>query len=169
MIRQLVDGARARPLVSAAALGAGLGLAIGLALPPPSAQGWTPGDAAWTLPPPDSLDRVAPGAFETLRTAAPFRSQGADRRGAAPSWKLAGIMADPMPVALVTGEQGKIVQIPLNSPLPDGALLTSVEIASIRYTRDGCEFIRKLYDATEHRGACLDAGRAVKEEDGRNE
>lgn len=170
MIRRLIDRARTRPLASAALLGLGLGLVAGLALPPPSAQGWTPGDTAWVLPSRDALARVAPNAFETLRTAAPFRSQsGSERRGAAPAWKLAGIMADPAPVAMVTGDQGKIVQVPLNGALPDGALLTSVEIVSIRYTRDGCEFTRKLYDATEHRGPCVRAPGQVQEENGRNE
>lgn len=170
MIRRLSDVLRTRPLAAAALLGAGVGLVVGLALPPPSAHGWTPGDSTWALPPSEELDRVAPGAFEKLRAAAQFRPQsGSDRRGAAPSWKLAGIMADPAPIAMVTGEQGKILQVPLDSPLPDGAVLTSVEIVSIRYTRDGCEFTRKLYDATEHRGACVNAERAVTEENGRNE
>lgn len=170
MIRRLIDQARGRPQATTAVAGLLIGLAAGLAIPPPSARDWTPGDAAWELPSQERLDRVAPGAFDTLRNAAPFRSQsGAGRQGAAPAWKLAGIMSDPSPVAMVIGDQGKILQVPLDGSLPDGAQLTSVEIVSIGYTRDGCEFTRKLYDATEHRGACLNTAGAAQEENGRNE
>jgi hypothetical protein len=146
--------------VQAAVVGVGLvALVAGSLVPPPRADGDEAGAGDWRLPPQATIARTDDAAFATVRSAPIWgaAAPGASGSVKAPSWKLTGIIARPVPTALVVASGSRQV-LPLRAggSLPDGGVVTSVSSGSLSYTRDGCRFERALYTVAETLldGAC---------------
>lgn len=141
------------------------GAAVGLAMPPPPADDWSPDSGPWELPPTSVVERVDPDSFSQVRTA---RFWGASAGGGATearaaAWRLAGIITDPRAAALVAVDGEKVAAVGVGETLPDGATMVSVHDGEIRYERAGCRFMRKLYETAERAGKCAGGATANEE------
>lgn len=134
--------------------GAVLGLLWPVNVPPPDVkrvQQWAP------LP---SLKDLRPSEkeFASARDASVWGG-GA---GAAPGvkrtvWRLAGIISDPFPAALVFSATPKDAQrVRIGGSLPDGGVITRIAKSGVVYSLDGCSYGRDLYDPAESEveGSC---------------
>ena len=146
---RVVEVIRAKPWAAAIAVGGIAGLLMGALVPPPDAGDWTPGESAWALPAPSSLQRADEATFAKVR-AAPFwgaastlNGSGVQRR---PGWRLIGIITDPVPLALVTADgQQDAVHVPVGGDLPDGGTVVRITFRGLSFERDGCTYARELY------------------------
>lgn len=149
---RLPERLRSRPFLAAAAAGAILGTAIGLSVP---IQATAPDPAevsAW----PEAL-QVAPrfdeARYARVRDANPWGGAEAARGPVMVQWRLAGIIVDPAPTALVYAKDGKRpLRLKVGDALPDGGKLVEITARSIRFTREGCEFERALYSVADQPG-----------------
>ena len=156
---------RARPLQGAAALGVAVGVVVGLAWPitvPATRQTHA---EAWLSP--AGLDATRPGEseFSTVRDApiwGELTEVGGVQRAA---WQLAGIIADPVPAALVLAQgatQAKRVRV--GESLPDGGVVRQIMNSGVAYEREGCVYQRLLYGPGEaaENPSCAPGAQAVK-------
>lgn len=150
-------------LVSALAgllAGTALGLAWPVAVPPLDSQQ----TQEWS--PPRGLDDLRPSEqeFATARDA-PIWGGPAGTAGAAGDvkrtvWRLAGIIADPFPAALVlSGTATDAQRIRVGESLPDGGVIKQIADSGVRYAREGCTYERNLYAPAESadEGSCSPA------------
>lgn len=138
-----------RPWLAALAGGVLLGLAIGTLGPVPRA---TPDDIAgpaWELPGAETLVRSDEAVFSQLRRAR-FWGGGGSMNGAAEGkrveWRLTGIIADPVPTALVVAAgDPKTVSLHVGDSLPGGGEIVGITADAVEFQRDGCLQSRILY------------------------
>lgn len=137
-----------------------LAVAAGALVPPPPSTTEEGAPVEWRLPAAAVLARTDEAAFASVRGAPIWGAQAPGASGGsvkAPSWKLTGIIARPVPTALVVADGSRqVLPLRAGSPLPDGGVVTSVASGSLSYTRDGCRFERALYTVAETllEGAC---------------
>lgn len=141
-------------------LGAALlaGLAVGAAWPPPPLSRTTPTTAIWSPPAAASLVRFA--AANADRALKDLHWEG-DSTGGDPQnaqWRLAGILAEPAPVALVeVVATHQVSRVPIGATLPDGRRLDAIERDRIKVSSGKCVQTYRLYHAepTSASGDCL--------------
>lgn len=143
--------------------GAALGLSIGAVVPPAGPGARVTPRRGWSLPGPKAIARVDESEFSRVR-GAPIWGAAGSRAVKAASWRLVGIMNQAGPVALVavTGRPD-VLHLAAGDPLPDGAVVRSIESNALRFVRDGCGFERALYSAadTPIDGSCAASKPAV--------
>ena len=150
-----VEMIHAHPLlVSALAgllVGAMLGLLWPVIVPPPDTQrvqGWVP---------PRGLDDLRPSEkeFATARDAPVWGGAAATAPGIKRTvWRLAGIIADPFPAALVlSGTPTDAQRIRVGGALPDGGVIKQIAASGVTYAREGCIYERNLYAPAESAAA----------------
>lgn len=143
------DRLRRNPLLAAALAGALVGVLAGLWRPIRASAPDASDLAAWREYPPSVAARFDEAQFARVRDARMWSAQ----RGPGPAavqWRLAGIIVDPVPVALVYGEdKGRALRLQAGDALPDGGEVREVTTRSVRFARGGCEYERALYSATD--------------------
>ncbi|SJZ90027.1 hypothetical protein [Novilysobacter spongiicola] len=138
-----------RPWLAGLVGGAVLGLAFGLLRPVPRATAEDIAGPAWQLPDPDVLVRADESGFSKLRNARFWGGNGSMNGGPGSKrveWRLTGIIADPVPTALVlaTGDP-KTVSLHVGDSLPGGGEIVGISADAVEYQRDGCLQSRILY------------------------
>ena len=165
-MNRMLELVRRHPWASAALAGVLVGSAVGLAMPPPPAHDWSADTGPWELPQPSVIDRVGTDSLAQVR-AARFWGAGTggagEAAGRAARWRLAGIITDPRPAAVVAPDGAKVTTLAVGDVLPDGATIVSIHPGAIDYERAGCRFMRKLYESTEHAGECPGGATANEE------
>ena len=148
---QVLERLRRHPLVVAAVAGLVVGAAVGLARPIRAAAPDAAELGAWIDLGPGVVSRYDEGQFARVRDARLLAgTPTAKRAGGSAQWRLAGIIVDPSPLALVYGdEKGKALRLKVGDALPDGGKVMEITARSIRFTRAGCQFERALYSASD--------------------
>jgi hypothetical protein len=148
---QVLDQLRRHPLVVAGVAGLLVGTALGLARPIHAAAPDAAELGAWADFGPGVVSRYDEARFARVRAARLLAAPPAAKRGGgSDQWRLAGIIVDPSPLALVYGaEKGKALRLKVGDALPDGGKLTEITARSIRFARAGCQFERALYSASD--------------------
>ncbi len=154
-----------RPLVVWSLAGLVVGAIVGLAwpvnVPPPDAQRMQ----QWA--PPGALDKLRPSEkeFSTVRDAPAWGGGSAGVPGVKLTvWRLAGIISDPFPAALVfSGNATDAQRIRVGGSLPDGGVIKQIASSGVVYALEGCNYGRDLYAPAESavQGSC-DPSPAVK-------
>jgi hypothetical protein len=167
---RLIELAQRRPFVAAAVLGLLAGTVVGLAVPiraaAPDEAGKT---ATWGLSGDTRLARFSGDQFAKVRAARAWGAPDAAAPGAkAATWRLAGIISRPVPMALVLAEGNKTaLRVRAGDVLPDGAKVLQVTARGLVFERDGCRQERALYTAADPAGACQPATDTANEPSGK--
>lgn len=145
----LVELAKRHIVVAAAAVGAVLGVTIGLFLPIHAAPP-TRGQALnWNLPSPQSVRRFDLAQYESLKTAGFWDTQAAARGTGTSAWTLRAIMTRPIAqVAVSTPGKNEQKWVRLGGTLPDGTILAAIDRDAIWFEQDGCRRVKRLYAST---------------------
>lgn len=164
-----IEWARGRPFSTSLGVGLLLGTLAGLLwpvqVPPPGAE------VADAWEPPGSLASLRPteSEFAFVRDAQVWGADGSGPGARGPQkagWRLVGIIADPVPGALLTtGGGSEVTRVAAGAQLPDGSTVERVTLEGIVFLRNGCAYERALF-ATEDApvGACAaDAARKPRE------
>ncbi len=141
--------------------GAMLGLVWPVNVPPPDSrrvQVWSP--------PPGLTDlRPSEKEFASARDAPVWGGAAGSAAGVKLTvWRLAGIITDPFPAALVFSDTSKDAQrIRIGGSLPDGGVIKQIATSGVVYALEGCTYGRDLYAPAESavQGSC-EPGAPVK-------
>lgn len=155
---QLAEVIQRRPLLVWALAGLVVGATLGLLWPVnvPSlgaqrVQEWAP---------PSGLNDLRPSEkeFAVARDAAVWGGAGGGALGVKPTvWRLAGIISDPFPAALVfAGTATDAQRIGIGGSLPDGGVIKQIAASGVVYALEGCTYGRDLYAPAEAavQGSC---------------
>ncbi|MEO5962324.1 MAG: hypothetical protein ABIO75_08750 [Thermomonas sp.] len=130
-------------------------------VPPPGSQHVQD----WTSPP--GLDDLRPTEkeFSTVRDAPVWGGLAGSAPGVKRTvWRLAGIISDPFPAALVFSDKPTDVKrVLIGETLPDGGVIKQIATSGLVYSLEGCNYGRDLYAPAESaaKGSC-DPGGPVK-------
>ena len=150
---QALEWMRRHLLATGAIAGLVVGTVVGMARPIKASAPDPAALASWTEYGEGVVRRFDPAGYEKIRSARLWSPSGAAMPGAAVQWRLAGIIVDPVPTALVYGsDKGKALRLNVGDALPDGGRIEEITARSIRFTRDGCPFERVLYSVGDQAG-----------------
>lgn len=124
------------------------GLIAGIAWPPPPIPRTSAEAGEWALPSDEALSRYSGEAFQQAQSTVRWDAKGTVSPDSAESrWRLAGLLNDPSPVALIlTGEKpSKLQRIMPGGTLPDGSRLMKIDNDKITTQQDSCELVYQLY------------------------
>lgn len=146
---RVLETLRRKPLWSGALAGVLVGAVAGLWRPIQASAPDAAELAAWRDYPPAVATRFDEAQFAKVRDAGLWSAE----RGAGPAavqWRLAGIIVDPAPAALVYGDdKGRALRVQVGDTLPDGGKVRAFTGRSVRFERGGCEYDRALYSAID--------------------
>ena len=162
---QFAELLQRRPLLVWGLAGLVVGTALGLAWPVnvPSlgeqhAQEWAPPAGLNDL-------RSSEKDFSAARDSAVWGTAAGNAAGVKRTvWRLAGIISDPFPAALVfAGTATDAQRIRIGGSLPDGGVIKQIAASGVVYALDGCTYGRDLYAPVESavQGSC-DPGAPVE-------
>ena len=151
------------------AVASAVGVVAGVAWPPPPIPRAQQVDAPWSLPATDVVQRDARDDFQAVRRTVAWQGDRRDggSRGADGEpdnrWRLAGLVADPSPVALVLrGGESSPVRLSVGDTLPDGSTVRDIRHDGITTESEGCRTVYRLHRQApvETSGDCAQAAAA---------
>lgn len=152
-----------RTLIIAAA-GAVIGTLAGAAWPPPPIPRDQLQEPAWNLPSSEYVARFSANDYESATTIRWTGQASASAEAAeATDWGLAGILATPEPLILVTRTGQAAQHVRIGETLPDGSTLLMVEDDKITTRSGPCERVYQL-----HRRQAVDVSEGCTAADGSN-
>lgn len=157
---QFAEIIQRRPLLVWALAGLVVGATLGLVWPVNVPSLSTQRVQEWALPAGLNDLRSSEKEFATARDAAVWGGGGGG--GGAPGvkptvWRLAGIISDPFPTALVfAGTATDAQRIRIGGSLPDGGVIKQIAASGVVYALEGCTYGRDLYAPAEAavQGSC---------------
>lgn len=148
---RLADLVLARPLGAAALLGLLTGIAFGIAWPIRVPAPERVHADTWAAPVGLRDARLRESEFSAVRDSAMWAGaaggSGAVKRA---TWLLAGIIADPVPEALVIPDGSKDAKrVRVGESLPGGGVVKEILSSGVTYSLEGCTYERLLYGPAE--------------------
>lgn len=146
------DYLQQRPLPVILAVGALLGLLVGVVWPVPEPVAAAAGESAWGLPAPAAIVRYDEARFAKVRGASIWGVNGTNSSAGAkrPGWRLSGIIVDPSVTALVAPDgDSHVAHIRVGDLLPGGGKVVRIGSDGLVFTRDGCTYERTLYSTVD--------------------
>lgn len=160
-----VEWLQGEPLAAAGLAGLLLGVVIGLLWPVQVPAAHRQRVEAWTAPVGLSTARPMEREFTAVRDA-PIWGESAAVAGTKRSmWRLTGIIADPLPAALVLSDGStEVRRVLAGGALPDGGVVKQITASGVSYVREGCTYERLLYGLGESADtkACAPGAQVVK-------
>lgn len=161
-----LDWLQAQPLQAAAVLGLLAGIGLGLAWPVTVPDPEKQRTGVWLAPARLAHARPLESEFSAVRNAPIWGDSAMGASGVKrAAWRLAGIIADPLPAALVLSDGSTDShRVRVGGSLPDGGVIKQIMASSVSYVREGCTYERLLYgpvDPAENQ-ACDPNAQAVK-------
>ena len=162
---RLADWIHAQPVGASALLGLVAGIGLGLLWPvniPPAHRQHA---EAWTDPPGLATARPIESEFSSVRDAPIWGDAAATPGTKRSTWRLTGIIADPLPAALVLSDGStEVKRVRAGGALPDGGVVKQITASGVSYVREGCTYERLLYGLGEsaETQACAPGAQVVK-------
>lgn len=139
-----------RPLPIIVAAGVLLGLVVGLAWPVPQPPAAPASASAWGLPAPAAVGRYDEARFAKVRGAPIWGANSASAARKRPTWRLTGIITDPVAAALVAAEgDSHVAHVKVGESLPGNGKVVRITARGLTFTRDGCTYERILYSTVD--------------------
>ena len=160
-----VEWLQAEPLAAAGMLGLLLGVVLGLLWPIEVPPAHRQRAEAWTAPAGLNTARPLEREFTTVRGAQIWGDDAAVAGTKRSMWRLTGIIADPLPAALVLSDGSTDVKrVRAGGALPDGGVVKQITASGVSYVREGCTYERLLYGLGEsaETKACASGAQVVK-------